>query len=68
MEPAFSTVKSLRAAALIGFSIGLQREISFSHREKDIIFTGAGSFAIVSLSGVLAAYFKEKYLGVTLVI
>lgn len=68
MELDFSMVKSLLVAILIGFSIGLQREISFSHREKNIIFTGARSFAIVSLLGVLASYFKDKYLGITLVI
>ncbi len=68
MELDFSMAKSLLIAILIGFSIGLQREISFSHREKDIIFTGSRSFAIVSLLGVLASYFKDKYLGITLVI
>ena len=68
MELDFSMAASLLIAVFLGFSIGLQREISFYHREKNIIFTGARSFAIISLLGVLASYFKAQYISITIVI
>lgn len=68
MELDFSMAISLLVGALLGFSIGLQREISFAHRNSDIVFTGARSFAIIALLGVLASYFKTQYPGITIVI
>ncbi|GIU00056.1 MgtC/SapB transporter [Sulfurovum sp. TSL6] len=68
MELDLNIAKSILLSVLLGFSIGLQREISFALREENITFTGARSFAIISLLGVLAAYFKANFIWITIVI
>ena len=68
MELDLNIAKSILLSVLLGFSIGLQREVSFALREEDTTFTGARSFAIISLLGVLAAYFKANFIWITIVI
>jgi uncharacterized membrane protein (DUF4010 family) len=68
MELDLTIAKSVLLGILLGFSIGLQREISFALRGKKIVFTGARSFAIISLLGVLAAHFKAEFIWITIII
>jgi len=68
MELDLNIAKSILLSVLLGFSIGLQREVSFALREENTTFTGARSFAIISLLGVLAAYFKANFIWITIVI
>ncbi|MFT7823716.1 MAG: MgtC/SapB family protein [Sulfurimonas sp.] len=68
MELDLTIAKSILLGILLGFSIGLQREITFALREENIAFTGARSFAIISLLGVLAAYFKADYIWITITV
>lgn len=68
MELDPNLAKSVLLSIILGFSIGLQREISFALREENAMFTGARSFAIISLLGLLAAYFKVDYIWITIVI
>jgi uncharacterized membrane protein (DUF4010 family) len=68
MELDFITAKSILLSIALGFSIGLQREISFALRNKSITFTGTRSFAIISLLGVLAGHFKADYIWITIAI
>jgi uncharacterized membrane protein (DUF4010 family) len=68
MELDLNIAKSILLSVLLGFSIGLQREVSFALREENTTFTGARSFAIISLIGVLAAYFKANFIWITIVI
>lgn len=68
MELDLTIAKSVLLSILLGFSIGLQREISFALRGENIVFTGARSFAIISLLGVLSAYFKAEFIWITIII
>lgn len=68
MELDLNIAKSILLSVLLGFSIGLQREVSFALREENTTFTGARSFAIISLLGFLAAYFKANFIWITIVI
>jgi len=68
MELDPNIAKSILFSVLLGFAIGLQREVSFALREEDTTFTGARSFAIISLLGFLAAYFKANFIWITVVI
>ncbi|MFT7879789.1 MAG: MgtC/SapB family protein [Sulfurimonas sp.] len=68
MELDLTIAKSVLLGILLGFSIGIQREISFALRGKKVVFTGARSFAIISLLGVLAAYFKAEFIWITIII
>ncbi|GIT97627.1 MgtC/SapB family protein [Sulfurovum sp. TSL1] len=68
MELDLNIAKSILLSVLLGFSIGLQREVSFALREENTAFTGARSFAIISLLGFLAAYFKANFILITIVI
>ncbi len=57
METAFAV--DLFLALLLGFMIGMQREIQNAY-EKSFDFGGARTFALISLIGYLGAYFQQN--------
>jgi uncharacterized membrane protein (DUF4010 family) len=53
-------LKSLLLSAVLGFLIGLERNISFkSQKEKG--FAGSRTFSIISMLGFLSAYLSQKF-------
>jgi uncharacterized membrane protein (DUF4010 family) len=53
-------VKEFVVAAILGFIIGLQRELSFFHNDKPI-YMGARTLAIISLIGYLGTKLYKDY-------
>jgi uncharacterized membrane protein (DUF4010 family) len=53
-------VKEFIVAAILGFIIGLQRELSFFHNDKPI-YMGARTLAIISLVGYLGTKLYKDY-------
>lgn len=53
-------VKELAVAIVLGFMIGLQRELSFYRHDREI-FMGARSFSIISLIGYLSTKIYQSY-------
>ncbi|MGM0622600.1 MAG: MgtC/SapB family protein [Campylobacterota bacterium] len=66
MELDFSIAQSILLSVVLGFMIGLQREMTYYHRKSDVIFTGARSFSIITLLGFFTARFKGEYLGLSI--
>ncbi|MFW6307497.1 MAG: MgtC/SapB family protein [Campylobacterales bacterium] len=53
-------VKELAVAIVLGFMIGLQRELSFHRHDRDV-FMGARSISIISLIGYLSTKLYQLY-------
>lgn len=53
-------VKELAVAVVLGFMIGLQRELSFYRHNREL-FMGARSFSIISLIGYLSTKIYQTY-------
>ncbi len=66
MELDYTLAQSVLLSVLLGFMIGLEREMTYFHAKSDIIFTGARSFSIIALLGFFAATFKDEYLGLSM--
>jgi uncharacterized membrane protein (DUF4010 family) len=66
MELDLQIAQSILISVVLGFMIGVQREMSYFYRKSSIIFTGARSFAIISLLGFFTARFKDDYLGIAM--
>ena len=62
MELDYTLAQSVLLSVLLGFMIGLEREMTYYHAKSDIIFTGARSFSIIALLGFFAASFKDGYI------
>ncbi len=65
MELNLTLAQSLGLSLVLGFVIGLQREMSYFYRKGDAMFTGARSFAIISLLGFFASYLKDQYMALS---
>lgn len=62
MELDLQIAQSLLISTVLGFMIGLQREMSQYHQKNEVLFTGARSFSIISLLGFFTASFKQEYM------
>lgn len=58
MNLEFELAKGLVLSVLLGLTIGLQRELSYFYEKSNVKFTGARSFALISLLGFFAGHFS----------
>lgn len=68
MELSLSLALAVLLSLVLGFSIGLQRQLDSQHRNSQEHLTGVRSFALISLLGALSAYFKDDYIAISLII
>ena len=59
----YSLVQSLAIVLVLGFAIGMQRSLTYRHSHERS-FAGSRTFALIGLSGFLAAWLEEHYPGI----
>ena len=63
----YSLIQSLAIVIILGFAIGMQRTLTYM-RSGEHTFGGSRTFALISLSGFLAAWLDKLYTGTVLVV
>lgn len=68
MNLEFELAKGLVLSVLLGLAIGVQRELSYFYENSNVRFTGARSFALISILGFFTGYFKNEFEALSVVI
>ncbi len=63
----YGMIQSLAIVIMLGFAIGMQRTLSYM-RSGEHTFGGSRTFALIALSGYLAAWLDKLYTGTVLVV
>ena len=63
----YSLIQSLAIVIMLGFAIGMQRTLTYM-RSGEHTFGGSRTFALIALSGFLAAWLDKLYTGTVLVV
>ena len=63
----YGLIQSLAIVLMLGFAIGMQRTLTYM-RSGEHTFGGSRTFALISLSGFLAAWLDKLYTGTVLVV
>ena len=63
----YSFVQSLASVLVLGFAIGMQRSLTY-RRTQERSFAGSRTFALIAMSGFLAAWLEGKYHGIIMAV